>query len=137
LALRTGLIAQGKTMWRQGAIEAARPLLEEALRRAITSGDIVQTTEAWGELGLCLCEAGDYEGAAKQLAQAESHMRQRKVRTCTIVPIFLGLAQVAVARLEANGQRGDARIALKRCRDAVSIGRRFYFGLARALRLMG
>jgi tetratricopeptide (TPR) repeat protein len=137
MAVRSGLMVQGKTLWRLGAVNEARPLLEEALRRGIASADVVHATDAWGELGLSLCEAGNIDAAAEQLAQAESLVRRHKVRTFTIVPILLGLAQVEVVRLERKSKGCDADTAMRRCRNAVSIGRCFYFGLPRALRTMG
>src|SRR5262249_43706429 len=90
-----------------------------------------------GELGLCLCEAGEIEAAAEQLARGESLIRQRKVRTCAVIPIVNGLAQVEVARLESKSEHRNTGNALRSCLRAVSMGRRFYFGLSRALRLMG
>ena len=137
MSLRAGLVVQGAVMWRLGEFDQARPQLTDALERGVAAGDNVQLTHAWGELALCLYEAGNIEAAAEQLALAELLARQRKVRTFTLAPILIGLAQVEVARLESNSPRRNSRIALRRCRDAVSIGRRFYFGLPRALRVMG
>ena len=137
LALRASLTMKGETMWRLGATGEARVLLQEALRQGLAAGDIVNACWAWGELGLCLCEAGDIDAAAKELVQAEMFVRKRKIQTFVIVPVLLGSAQVEVARLEMNGPQPNAGAALRRCRDAVSIGRRYHFGLPRALRIMG
>ncbi len=137
MSLRAGLVVQGAVMWRLGEFDQARPQLTNALERGVAAGDNIQLTHAWGELALCLYEAGNIEAAAEQLALAELLARQRKVRTFTLAPILIGLAQVEVARLESSSPRRNSRIALRRCREAVSIGRRFYFGLPRALRVMG
>jgi tetratricopeptide (TPR) repeat protein len=105
---------------RWGELEAARPRLEEAVRRG------ARDVETWHALGLVRLHLGDYDGAAQ--AYRSGAAADPKDATC-----WLGLATIGVAT-------GDAQLALDAYDQVLARSPRFtsaQLGRAWALAQLG